>query len=147
MNWTLQPIALSAANALVLAEHRHAGPVVGHLFSIGLFSPDWELLGAAITGRPVARALDDGTTVEVTRLVTIGVPNACSALYGSACREARRRGYRKVVTYTRADETGASLRASNFSPVAHVKGQQWDRPSRKRSARPTVDRVRWERCI
>ena len=84
-------------------------------------------------------------TVEITRLATDGTRNACSALYGACCREARRRGYRRVVTYTLATESGASLRASGFRPSAHVKGRQWDTPARRRFHRPTPDRIRWEK--
>lgn len=144
----VQPIQLSVANTLVKAHHRHSPPVVGHLFSLGLFDDDGFCLhGAAIIGRPVARHLDDGKTVEVTRVVTYGTRNACSMLYGAACREARRRGYERVITYTRADETGASVKAANFVAVATTKGRQWDTPSRPRAARPTADRIRWERRL
>ena len=74
----VQPIALGVADMMVRLHHRHAGPATGHLYSLGLFADDWELLGAVIVGRPVARHLDDGATVEVTRLVTLGTRNACS---------------------------------------------------------------------
>lgn len=142
--WKVQPVALVVANTFVRAHHRHAVPVVGHLFSLGLFDPDWCLHGAVIVGRPVARALDDGTTAEVTRLVTYGTPNACSKLYGAAQREAVARGYRRVVTYTRSDESGASPAAANFRRVALVRGRQWDTPSRPRQLRDVADRWRWE---
>ena len=142
---TIEPIALSLANSFVAAWHRHSRPVVGHLWSLGLWADVLDLRGVAIVGRPVARALDDGMTVEITRLATDGTRNACSALYGACCREARRRGYRRVVTYTLATESGASLRASGFRPSAHVKGRQWDTPARRRFHRPTPDRIRWEK--
>lgn len=142
---TIEPIALSLANRFVAAWHRHSRPVVGHLWSLGLWADVLDLRGVAIVGRPVARALDDGMTVEITRLATDGTRNACSALYGACCREARRRGYRRMVTYTLATESGASLRASGFRPSAHVKGRQWDTPARRRFHRPTPDRIRWEK--
>lgn len=141
-----EPIALATANAYVIAWHRHSRPVVGHLYSLGLFGADLTLHGVAIVGRPVARHLDDGQTVEVTRLATDGTRNACSQLYAAACREARRRGYLRVVTYTLATETGASIRASGFTEAARTRGRQWDTPSRRRAARIAVDRVRWERA-
>lgn len=140
----VEPVSLATANGFVACWHRHAGQVVGHLYSLGMFSDDLALHGVAIVGRPVARLLDDGTTVEITRLATDGTRNACSRLYGAARREARRRGYRRVVTYTRADETGASLRASGFAAVAGVTGRQWSCESRPRRQREAVDRVRWE---
>lgn len=84
MSATIQPVALGTANRFVRAYHRHSRPVIGHLFSLGLFGDDLTLHGVAIVGRPVARALDDGRTVEVTRLATDGTRNACSRLETSA---------------------------------------------------------------
>lgn len=141
-----QRVSLSTANLFVYAWHRHSKPVVGHLYSLGLFGDDLMLHGVAIVGRPVARALDDGRTVEVTRLATDGTRNACSMLYAAACREARRRGYRVVVTYTLATETGASVRAAGFVRAGVVRGRQWDTPTRRRDYRHVEDRIRWERA-
>ena len=142
----VQPVSLATANTFVHAWHRHSRPVVGHLFSLGLFGDDLALHGVAIVGRPVARALDDGATVEITRLATDGTRNACSALYGAACREARSRGFRRVITYTLASETGASLKAAGFIMTGRVRGRQWDTPRRPRKLRDTPDRNRWERA-
>jgi hypothetical protein len=143
---TTQPIALGAANRFVAAHHRHSRPVVGHLHSLGLWSGPLDLRGVAIVGRPVARHLDDGQTAEITRLATDGTRNACSMLYGACVREAKRRGYLRVVTYTLATETGSSLRAAGFARVAVVRGRQWDTPTRRRQLRAAPDRVRWERA-
>ena len=141
----VQPISLATANAYVASNHRHSRPVVGHLYSLGLFADLLDPRGVAIVGRPVARHMDDGQTVEITRLATDGTRNACSQLYGAAVREAWRRGYRRVITYTLTTETGASLRAAGFRCVAKVRGRQWDTPSRRRPLRSTPDRHRWER--
>lgn len=142
----VQRIDLGTANSYVNAWHRHSRPVVGHLLSLGLFGDDLTLHGVAIVGRPVARHLDDGHTVEVTRLATDGTRNACSMLYSAAAREARRRGYLRVITYTLASEAGASVRAAGFHREADVRGRQWDTPSRRRGHRATPDRVRWGRA-
>ena len=48
MRLTIQSIELGTANAMVHAHHRHSRPVVGHLWSLGAFGPDWVLHGAAI---------------------------------------------------------------------------------------------------
>ena len=146
MRLTIEPIAFATANTFVAHHHRHSKPEVGHLYSLGAWADVLDLRGVAIIGRPKARALDDGRTVEVTRVATDGTRNACSQLYGAACREARRRGYKRVVTYTLATESGASVRASGFILAGHVKGRQWDTPSRRRSLRETPDRHRWERA-
>ncbi|WP_371721843.1 XF1762 family protein [Neglectibacter sp. X4] len=61
------PMTLKEANAFVEQKHRHHGPVVGHKFSIGLSNGE-EIVGVAIVGRPVARHLDDGWTLEVLLL-------------------------------------------------------------------------------
>lgn len=95
---TLTPINLKTANAFVQQHHRHHKPTRGHKFSIGV-SDNGALVGVAICGRPVARRLDDGYTLEVNRLCTDGTPNACSILYAAAYRAARAMGYNKVITY------------------------------------------------
>ena len=89
---TLTPINLKTANAFVQQYHRHHKPTRGHKFSIGV-SDNGALVGVAICGRPVARRLDDGYTLEVNRLCTDGTPNACSILYAAAYRAARAMGY------------------------------------------------------
>lgn len=143
---TVQPISLDTARTFVRAWHRHSKPPQGHLFSLGLFGDDLTLHGVAIVGRPVAKALQSRGWAEVTRLCTDGTRNACSRLYGAACREARRRGYPVVCTYTRADETGTSLRAAGFVAAARVRGRQWDTPTRRREPGDGTDKIRWERA-
>ena len=83
-------------------NHRHHTKVTGHKFSIGLLdsinSDKSDLVGVVICGRPVSRHLDDGYTLEVTRLCTMGACNGCSKLYAAANRAARSMGYKKVIT-------------------------------------------------
>ena len=62
------PVSLAEANAFVAEHHRHHKPVVGHKFSIGCTDGE-QIVGVAIVGRPVARYLDDGWTLEVNRRV------------------------------------------------------------------------------
>ena len=71
---TLKPVSLADANAFVALHHRHHKPVRGHKYSLGCFK-DGQLVGVAITGRPVSRYLDDGLTLEVNRLCTNGTKN------------------------------------------------------------------------
>lgn len=101
------------ANAFVAKHHRHSNPTTGHIFSLGLYK-EGILVGVAICGRPVSRHLDNGTTIEINRLCTDGTRNACSQLYAACIKYAKRRKYSKVITYTLASESGASLKASNF---------------------------------
>lgn len=74
---TITPCTLQEANGCVQKWHRHHGRVVGAKFSVGVRDAD-HVRGVAIVGRPVARHLDDGHMLEVTRVATDGVPNGCS---------------------------------------------------------------------
>jgi hypothetical protein len=105
--------------------------VLSHRFSLGVVD-ELALRGVAIVGRPVARLLDDGLSVEVTRLCTDGTPNAASALYGGVRRTARAMGFRRILTYVLATEPGTSLRAAGVAasfPAASVRGAAWARPA------------------
>lgn len=105
------PVSFRQACEFVKEHHRHNKPPVGHKFSVGLQDEAGQLIGVAMAGRPIARALDDGRTLEVNRTCTNGQKNANSMLYGAIWRAAKALGYVKCLTYTQADESGASLRA------------------------------------
>ena len=116
------PISLKAANEFVTTHHRHNKKTAGHKFSIGAML-DGELIGVAICGRPVARALDNGTTLEVLR-VCIKDPaprNACSYLYARCQRIWTALGGEKIITYTLETEPGSSLKAVNWLVAAKTK--------------------------
>jgi len=76
------------------------------------------LRAVAVTGRPVARGFDDGLTLEVLRVASDGAHNANSLLYGASARAAFALGYRRLITYTQADEPGSSLRAAGWKVIA-----------------------------
>lgn len=140
------PLNLDEANELVTRWHRHHKPVPGAKFAIGVSTADPRIVGAAIVGRPVSRMLDNGWTLEVTRLVTDGTPNACSALYGAAWRVAREMGYQKLITYTLPAEGGASIRGAGWKCVGERGGGSWNRKSRPRVDKvPTGQKLLWER--
>lgn len=120
----LAPISIREANRYVLHHHRHHRPTQGALFALAA-EVDGELVGVAVVGRPVGRGLQDGRTVEITRVCTDGTRNACSFLYGRCRRAARALGYERVVTYTRQDESGASPRAAGFEQVALLDARSW----------------------
>lgn len=144
MSLRVVPCELGEANAFVTTHHRHHQAVVGHRFSIAVAEGE-RVCGVAIVGRPVARYMDDGWTLEVTRCCTDGTKNAASALYGAARRATFALGYRKLVTYTLASESGTSLRASGFRVLGEVTGRSWSCASRPRvDKHPTVDKLRWE---
>lgn len=143
MTLRIIPLDLAEANELVARWHRHHKPCVGHRFSIGVADDD-RICGAAIVGRPVARRLDNGTTLEINRLVTDGTPNACSKLLGAIRRVFRHLGYERVITYTLPEEGGSSLRAAGYKLVGTTPGRSWSVPSR-----PRVDtaQVLGQKCL
>ncbi|WP_246367480.1 XF1762 family protein [Kibdelosporangium persicum] len=146
MNLAIVPITFRQACGFIADHHRHHQPPRGMKYAIGV-ALDHVLVGVATVGRPVARHLDDGRTVEVTRTCTLGVPNANSMLYGAAWRAARALGYGRMVTYTQQGESGASLRAAGLCPVADLPARSgWDSPARRRQVRGTdwIPRIRWE---
>jgi tRNA A37 N6-isopentenylltransferase MiaA len=107
------PVTFRQAQAFIARHHRHHKPPRGMKFCLGIAAGD-ELVGVATVGRPVARAYDDGYTLEVNRTCTDGTPNANSMLYGASWRAAKALGYRRLITYTQEGETGASLRAAGW---------------------------------
>lgn len=148
----VSPATLADGLRLIQCFHRHHGRVAGHKFTLVAHTVNRLRVaecGVAIVGRPVSRHLDDGHTLEITRLaVANGTPNAASKLLGAAAREARRRGYRKIITYTLASEPGTSLRAAGFIPEYRSRGGSWDSLSRPREDKhPTGPKIRWSRRL
>jgi tricorn protease-like protein len=108
----VRPISRRDAWAFIAEHHRHHKPPPGDLWRHSLVDGDGKIVGVAVVGRPVARALDDGETVEVTRLCTIpGEHGACSKLYGVTRRVAIEFGYHRGITYILESENGASVKA------------------------------------
>ena len=143
MSLSLVPISQAEAKAYVKAHHRHHGAPIGAKFCIAA-SAEGAVVGVAIVGRPVARGYDDGWTLEVTRCCTDGTRNACSFLYGAAWRATKALGYRRLVTYTLASESGASLRAAGWKVIGEVRGGSWSRESRPRvDKHPTQAKLCW----
>lgn len=144
------PITFKAACEFVKNLHRHNKPPRGHKFSIGL-QKDGELVGVAMAGRPIARAFDDGLTLDVNRTCTDGTRNANSMLYGAIRKAGFAMGYLRLITYTRQDETGDSLRASGFIRVKELAARKnWANSSvklrkiRDSSADSDIGRVLWK---
>lgn len=139
------PIEFNEAVAFIRAHHRHHRPPQGHKFSIAC-SDGERIVGVATVGRPVARMLQDGWTLEVTRLATDGTKNACSILYGAAWRVTRELGYRRLITYILDTESGTSLRASGWREIGKRGGGSWNVPSRPRvDKHPTQQKIMFER--
>lgn len=145
----LRPIGIAAANQVVRDWHRHNRPTVGGLFAIGV-EENGELIGVAIVGRPVARKLQDGYTAEVNRSCTLPTApkGANSMLYAACWRAWKAMGGRRLVTYTLASESGASLRGAGWKVVAEVpvSKKPWQGPDRQREYQPVYgqQKFRWE---
>jgi len=141
---TAEPVSWEVATTMTNIVHRHHSCPVGHLFSFGVFAGD-DLVGVGICGRPVARMLDDGKTMEITRIASIGYRNSISKLLGAIKREAKGKGYQKLITYTLAGESGSSMKAAGFSNAGQAGGGSWSRQNRLRGdMHPTERKTRWE---
>lgn len=155
----IRSITLREANAFVREHHRHNLPTTGHKYSIACYDVSGgaeRLCGVAIAGRPVARKMDDGLTIEIMRVCTDGTYNACSILYGACSRVAKEMGYKRVITYTLKSEPGTSLKASGFINAGEAGGLSWDQPIRPREVTqitlfgeerkyPNEKKIRWEK--
>lgn len=127
------PMELKQANYFVDAHHRHHAPVKRDKFRVGC-EEDGELVGVIQVGRPLARRLCDGKTLEVLRLCVLEEhKNVASFLYSRAARIAKEMGYKKIITYILESETGASLYASGwYLDKENAGGGSWSVPSRER---------------
>jgi hypothetical protein len=144
MTLSLQPITYREAVAFIAEHHRHHAPPQGYKFGIAV-NDGAKVVGVVTVGRPVARALDDGFTAEITRCCTDGTPHVASKLYAAAWRAARAMGYRRMVTYTLKDETGISLVAAGWRIVGQTRGGTWNMPSRPRvDKHPLGQKTLWE---
>lgn len=140
----LTPLSLKEANEYIVRTHRHHGPVAGYKFALAASVND-AICGVAIIGRPVSRHLDDGLTLEITRLATDGTRNCASFLYGAARRAVFALGYKRLVTYTLPEEGGASLRGAGWQCIGEAGGGSWSRTCRPRvDTHPLQRKLRWE---
>jgi hypothetical protein len=149
---TIVPLTWRQASAFNDVVHRHHAAPRGCKFALGVVDHAGRLRGVALCGRPVARWLDDGLTVEVNRTATDGCDNANSALYAACWRVAAAMGYRRIITYTQEGESGVSLTAAGFVKVAELPARgSWSAASvalrhlRDPIGSGGVDRARWEK--
>lgn len=141
----LCPVTFEEACDFIIQHHRHHTAPTGWKFGVGIALGD-RLVGVLVVGRPVARFLDDGWTLEVTRCCVLeDIPNGCSKLYGAAWQAARAMGFRKLITYTLSSESGSSLKAAGWRVVGQRGGGSWNRPSRPRQdSHPLGQKTLWE---
>jgi len=153
MSLHIQPISFSEAADFIKEYHKTHDPPQGWKFGTAV---NWDcsiVVGVATVGRPTARNLDDGYTVEVTRTcVRQDIDkrkrkNANSKLYAACWRAAKSLGYQRIVTYTLKDrEDGTGLKAAGYNVLHETEGGSWDRDNRPRTDKhPTVTKERWEK--
>lgn len=100
----------------------------------------------------IAAAWDGDMTAEVLRCCVLSdaPKGTCSFLYATAWRAARALGWRRLITYTLADESGASLRGAGWRTVAELPPRPahraWKGPGRDREWQPVFgqQKLRWE---
>ena len=133
------PTLREAADFVNQHQRHHISPQ-GHKFSIALYDGDL-IVGVIIASRPVSRHQDDKFTLEVTRCcVKEAYKNGVSKLYAAACAVAKAMGYKRVITYTLAEETGTSLKASGFKLKHITQGGSWNSKSRPRVDKHPIQR-------
>jgi hypothetical protein len=151
MTLTSIPVSLAQANRFVDLHHRHHEPLRFHKYSIGAAN-NGKFVGVCIVNRPVNLRMDDGLTLEVARLCTGGTKNTCSFLLARAARAAAALGYKRIQTYTLAEEAiksgGASLWAAGWLFSHASRGGTWNTLSRHRNDKhPTGDKFCWVKFL
>lgn len=151
---TLRPSTLRRANDFVAEHHRHCGRTArnGGKFALEVADEDTDdILGVVIVGNPLSASYMDGVTAEVTRLcVRQRAPrNLCSMLYAACARVWRGMGGKRLITYTLARESGASLRGAGFRAAAQCppSGDRWKSRGRDHQAIYDEPKVRWEQTF
>lgn len=144
MKLELQPIEWEEACLFIKQHHSHHLPPQGWKFGIAVNNGE-RIVGVIIVGRPVARYLDNGLTLEVTRCCTDKTPHVASKLYGAAWRAVKALGYKRLITYTLNSEKGTSLIAAGYKVIGETKGGSWSREERKRiDKHPLQKKLLWE---
>lgn len=143
------PMTITEACKFVTNFHRHNKAPQGGLFAVGA-SDGNSLIGVAIVGRPVARNLDDGNTVEVIRCCVLdnAPKGSCSFLYARCWKASKALGWSKMITYTLQKESGSSLKGAGWKIVAELKANNaggWtNRPGREWQPVVGQSKLRWE---
>lgn len=138
------PISLPDASAFIDMIHRHnKRPSIAATIAAGL-EHEGKLIGVVMAGRPVARALDDGLTLEVHRVATVedAPRGSVSCLYQAMRRAAGALGYRKCITYTPINRVRSQHARCRMDP-----GIFFESPRRMGLpfAAPSPDPSRWHR--
>lgn len=159
MSLSIRPIFRDDARRFVALHHRHCDPPQGWLFGVSVVDETGEVVGVGMAGRPIGRKMQDGLTIEITRVCvpTVGArKNVCSQIYAALCRAAAALGYHRALTYTLAEESAASFRAAGFTADGETPAiAAWKYTGQVRhqadmfghEKRPSGAKVRWVRWL
>ncbi len=155
LDWQLRvrDVSFPVARAFIDKHHQHVGAPHAWRFGASIWNGH-ALMGVLTVGNPVAPALNGRGIVEVNRLCVrrdldpmLGW-NCCSMLYGHAAAEAERRRFSRIITYTRVDEDGTSLKAAGWVCEGPAGGRGWHSHRRARSNRNAwIMKQRWSRTL
>lgn len=128
----LRPWTVKQALPFVRQVHRRLPRVQGAMWAVSVRTGS-SVVGCALVGNPARVWMEDNATLCVLRVAVFeGQENACSMLYAACSRAAKAMGAENLVTYTEADQHGASLKASGWVDLGMTDGGEYDRPSRQR---------------
>jgi len=117
----LQPITYKEAVQFIKKHHSHHLPPQGWKFGIAV-NDGQNVVGVITVGRPVARMLDDGWTLEVTRNCTDKTKQRCINVIRCGVEgDKRRLDINDLITYTLESETGTSLVAAGYKELYKTK--------------------------
>jgi hypothetical protein len=134
---TVIPVTLREARRFIAEHHRHNDPPHQWRFGVGLENGKG-LVGVAVAAQPRGRKLDDGRTLEITRVAVDGTPMANSMLYAALIRAGKALGFTRFYTYTLPHESGATPKAVGFRVDSENAGGPWNMPSRFRDESPNL---------
>lgn len=107
-------ITLDTARAYIAWSSSEPASRSGAQYALGVTTEDGLLISVAIVGEPLSELFDDGSTIEVTRIVTNGIEKARTILLLAAWEEAQRRGYLRLVVRAEPGDPIASLSEAGF---------------------------------
>ena len=142
----VRPVSFRDAARFVEQHHTHCRPPLTWRFGHGVSNGGWRLMGVVMVGNPVARAFMGRNLVEVTRLCVrrdtepMLRDGCCSKLYAAAARSAERAGFSRIISYTTAEEDGASVRAAGWV-IREADG------ARARLAQRPPAAQQWQQCL
>tara|TARA_B100000614_G_C14344739_1_gene410422 strand:- start:71 stop:574 length:504 start_codon:yes stop_codon:yes gene_type:complete len=120
-----KPITIKTANEFIKDYHRHHRPTIRNSgrWALAAIDLNGEMVGVVIAGNPVSATYMDGYTLELTRLCVkeIAPKGTCSFLLSKCCSIWRTMGGQRVITYTLATESGASLKGAGWKLSGTVK--------------------------